>query len=238
MVGMPGYAKGGLVGDRVARINLDFNNDSVVSAMRGAARQIVTNLKTMFEPGTGMVGALNWARSQVGKPYLWGGAGPGGYDCSGFMAAITNVIRGRSPYARLGSTATMPWPGFKSGMFGQFQIGNSRGGKFGIGHMAGTLLGVNVESAGGVGVRVGRSPRGAGDGIFNERYSMATTGAGSCRPATRSPTTALVSRRRFAPPSRRPRCTGPSRFTSTSTASTSPSRVTGGRSSPRSTANS
>ena len=27
--------------------------------------------------------AANWALSQLGKPYQWGGAGPGSYDCSG-----------------------------------------------------------------------------------------------------------------------------------------------------------
>ena len=27
--------------------------------------------------------AANWALTQLGKPYLWGGAGPGRYDCSG-----------------------------------------------------------------------------------------------------------------------------------------------------------
>jgi cell wall-associated NlpC family hydrolase len=27
--------------------------------------------------------AVNWALTQIGKPYQWGGAGPGSYDCSG-----------------------------------------------------------------------------------------------------------------------------------------------------------
>ena len=27
--------------------------------------------------------AANWALTQMGKPYLWGGAGPDSYDCSG-----------------------------------------------------------------------------------------------------------------------------------------------------------
>jgi cell wall-associated NlpC family hydrolase len=36
--------------------------------------------------------AANWALSQLGKPYLWGGSGPGAYDCSGLtMMAWAHV---------------------------------------------------------------------------------------------------------------------------------------------------
>jgi cell wall-associated NlpC family hydrolase len=31
--------------------------------------------------------ALGWALSQAGKPYVYGGTGPGGYDCSGLVYA-------------------------------------------------------------------------------------------------------------------------------------------------------
>lgn len=42
-------------------------------------------------PGADAVGsplglqAVQWARAQIGKPYVWGGAGPDGFDCSGLM---------------------------------------------------------------------------------------------------------------------------------------------------------
>jgi cell wall-associated NlpC family hydrolase len=29
--------------------------------------------------------AVAYARQQLGKPYVWGGTGPGGYDCSGLV---------------------------------------------------------------------------------------------------------------------------------------------------------
>lgn len=169
---LPGFADGGLVSiTGVADIanasaSIGKLNDDFLASANDAAKKIM-------EPGIGMVAGLNYARSQVGKPYLWGSAGPGGFDCSGFMAAITNVIRGKSANARLGSTATFPWGGFAGGD-GLFTIGSTKNAGGGIGHMAGTLLGVNVESRGGQGVVVGSSARGASDRLFGTRAHLAT----------------------------------------------------------------
>jgi hypothetical protein len=125
--------------------------------------QLIANLLNKhYAAPAGLMGALQFAFSQVGKPYVWGAFGPGGYDCSGFMSALVNVARGQNPYSRVGSTQSFPWGGFGPGG-GPFMIGSFRGSP---GHMAGTLLGTNVESAGGVGVRVGSSARGARDSMF------------------------------------------------------------------------
>jgi SpoU rRNA methylase family enzyme len=124
--------------------------------------------------GGGAQAALNWARTQVGKPYIWGAVGPRGYDCSGFMSAVLNVMQGRNPYSRRGATGNFPWAGFAPGLGGQFAIGAFRGNP---GHMAGTLApGVNVESSGGVGVRVGGGARGANNGMFNIRAHIGDRG--------------------------------------------------------------
>lgn len=129
------------------------------------------------EGGTLRFGAAeSFARSNVGDPYVWGGVGPNGFDCSGFMSAITNVLLGRNPYSRIGSTASFPWPGFKRGV-GEFTIGSTPeypGSD--VGHMAGTLKGLNVESRGGEGVVIGSRARGYNDPGFTEIYHLGADG--------------------------------------------------------------
>jgi phage-related protein len=125
-----------------------------------------------FAGGGQVDSGLNFARSQVGKPYSWGGVGPMGYDCSGLISAITNVMLGKYPHSRLGSTGSAPWPGWNPGLTSQFGVGYSKGNP---GHMAGTLGGVNVESSGGIGVRVGNG-RGATNGMFSGHMSLPQVG--------------------------------------------------------------
>lgn len=121
--------------------------------------------------GGSVKAALAWARTQAGKPYVWGGVGPGGYDCSGFMSAIENVIQGRNPYRRLWATGAFSGgsapSGWKRSATAPFMVGITNAG---VGHTAGTLNGVNVESRGGQGVVIGSSARGAHNGLFTSWY--------------------------------------------------------------------
>lgn len=142
-----GFAKGG------------SPNSSIDSLLGRVIDSNVLRLKVDFG---GYGGALGFAAGQVGKPYGWGSVGPGAYDCSGFMSAITNYIRGKSPYSRVGATGNFPWSGFERGA-GLFSIGSRKGNP---GHMAGTLMGVNVESRGGDGVVIGSGARGATNSLF------------------------------------------------------------------------
>jgi hypothetical protein len=103
-----------------------------------------------------------FARQQAGKPYVWGGVGPGGYDCSGFISAVYNACRGRNPYSRLGSTGTMPWANTRPGK-GAFTVGWFTGSP---GHISGTLGGMGVESTNGS-VRIGGRARKPTDSLFN-----------------------------------------------------------------------
>jgi hypothetical protein len=154
-------------------------NTKVGQAAWASAQKIEKKLKEVSLGGPGIAKALKWARSQAGKPYIWGGVGPRGYDCSGFMSAITNVAKGKSPYRRLFSTHSF---GSKSGP-GGFVRNRSSGFRVGVtdagvGHMAGTLGGVNVESRGSRGVVVGSAARGANNGLFSRRYGLKLAGGG------------------------------------------------------------
>ncbi|MGW7107008.1 phage tail tape measure protein [Streptomyces xanthophaeus] len=118
--------------------------------------------------------AMGFARSQAGKPYQWGGAGNPSWDCSGFMSGIQKVIQGLSPGGRLWSTFsfqgdTAP-PGWKRNLKSPFMIGITNDG---VGHTAGTLAGMNVESRGGDGVVVGGRARGYNSPLFHTQYGFA-----------------------------------------------------------------
>ncbi|WP_206325913.1 MULTISPECIES: hypothetical protein [unclassified Streptomyces] len=116
--------------------------------------------------------ALNWARTQNGLPYQWGGNGNPSWDCSGFLSAIESVIRGEAPHRRWSTMAfngkTAP-PGWVRGANSPFTIGITNSG---VGHTAGTLGGVNVESRGGDGVIVGPRARGSNSMLFTDVYGF------------------------------------------------------------------
>lgn len=117
--------------------------------------------------------AQKFVRDHDYASYQMGAVGPNQFDCSGLIAAATNVIRGvGNVYQRLGATSTFPWSGFKQGV-GQFTVGSTPNyGGTGIGHMAGTLGGINIESRGGDGVVYGSRARGYNDPGFIQHYYL------------------------------------------------------------------
>lgn len=128
----------------------------------------------------GVVAGQNFARSQSGKPYVWGGVGPGGYDCSGFISAVTNVVLGLAPHSRRFATgsfsANRGAGGFQPGTGSAFVIGVSPDTGSGVGHMAGSLGGLGVESRGGQGVVVGGGARSPNDRLFPWRFFLPQVG--------------------------------------------------------------
>ncbi|MGW6754531.1 phage tail tape measure protein [Streptomyces sp. NPDC055006] len=224
---MPGYAKGGLVGDlwgwtknavsgagsaawNGIKKGASWLKDSIEASARAGVKNIVDPLlrqipgsSTMFGKavrgvpnkmidsifgyskeadkkveatgvgGKGTRQALTWARRQAGKPYIWGGVGPKGYDCSGFMSAIQNVIMGKNANRRQWATGAFSGShapgGWVRGMKAPFMVGITNAG---VGHTAGTLNGVNVESRGGSGVIVGSRARGYRNSLFSDWYGF------------------------------------------------------------------
>lgn len=141
--------------------------------------------KVGFGGGKGVGKAMQFAKAQAGKPYVWGGVGPRGFDCSGLWSSIVNVIKGRNPYSRLFTTFSftggMNGPeGFRRNLRSGVRVGVTNAG---VGHMAGTLGRTAVESSGSAGVRVGGGARGADDRMFTMRYGLkADTGAATLAP--------------------------------------------------------
>lgn len=84
------------------------------------------------------------------RAYVYGGSGPDGFDCSGYMSAIYNVLTGAANWwSRAFSTESdFGSLGFLPGLGAGFAIGVHNGGGGPNSHMAGTLNGVNVESGG------------------------------------------------------------------------------------------
>jgi hypothetical protein len=84
------------------------------------------------------------------------------------------VILGQVPKGRLWSTFSFQGnnapAGWVRNLRSPFQIGVTNAG---VGHTAGTLAGVNVESRGGQGVVVGKSARGWNDPLFTSHYGFA-----------------------------------------------------------------
>jgi TP901 family phage tail tape measure protein len=112
----------------------------------------------------GRIGAAaNFIRAQAGKPYVWNSAGPGGYDCSGAVSAVWNVLKGRDPYSHTFSTGSLPGDFFKPGTAGPLVAGWSHPGQSpagaSVGHMAGNIAGLPFESRGSKGVVVGSQAR-------------------------------------------------------------------------------
>ncbi|MFI8499467.1 hypothetical protein ACIGFK_13360 [Streptomyces sp. NPDC085524] len=145
--------------------------------LKGLKDKVISGVESLIGGGNAsgsVAAAMGFARSQAGKPYQWGGAGDPSWDCSGFMSGIQKVILGQSPLGRLWSTFSFQGDtapaGWRRGLRSPFMIGITNAG---VGHTAGTLAGMNVESRGGAGVVVGSRARGYNDSLFTDWYGFA-----------------------------------------------------------------
>jgi hypothetical protein len=160
-----------------ARPFLDALNAGQPEALEAAGiRRFATGGAVTADTGSQLnatvVRGQQFLRAQAGKPYVWGGVGPYGYDCSGLVSAVTNVLRGATnPYTRLGTAASQPWGGFVPGLSSAFATGYNGS------HTALTLGGLNGEAQTfGVPVLVGGRAAGADSGQFTGRASLPVVG--------------------------------------------------------------
>jgi hypothetical protein len=95
-----------------------------------------------FAAGGSIPAIQDFIRSTDPLPYIWGGVGPGGYDCSGLTGAVYGKLLGQAGVGRryFVTGSNFPGLGFKPGT-GAYTIGVSAS------HMAGNLAGLAFEAA-------------------------------------------------------------------------------------------
>jgi TP901 family phage tail tape measure protein len=125
---------------------------SVAGSLGGNLRRVLAGYAERFVGSAlkkylaGGAGIKAFIRSTDPLPYVWGGAGPGGYDCSGLVSAVygKHTKRGGGHGQRYFTTASIGThvAGLKPGLGGVLQIGvtPSRG------HMAGSYAGLGFEA--------------------------------------------------------------------------------------------
>jgi hypothetical protein len=169
--GIPGFAQGGAVGIN----NTGRAHAGVGRIMDRAGTLQVAALVKALVSGGGSAAIKAFIRSTDALPYIWGAAGPGGYDCSGLAGAVALAHRGKAyGHGQRVWTTSSIHPGIlglQSGLGGTLQIGVTAG----TGHMAGRYGGLGFEAASSrTGIKVGASAR--RPETFARRFHMAKGG--------------------------------------------------------------
>jgi hypothetical protein len=158
--GLPGFARGGQVdvdvltpkmGRFAARIQ------RIIDTIGSRTAALLERRLRIFVGGVGKAAVTRFIRSVDPLPYIWGGVGPRGYDCSGLVGEVLNRHKGLPSYRRRFTTASIRAGqyGLKPGLGGVLDIGVTAG----TGHMAGRYggkrgLGFEAESTR-TGIKIG-----------------------------------------------------------------------------------
>ncbi|ADD80808.1 tape measure protein [Rhodococcus phage ReqiDocB7] len=137
-----------------------------------------------FQTGGTIPGAALYAQEMArktftGQPYLYGGVGPDGWDCSGLVGTVWAWLTGQpNPYQRFFTTeADFSRFGFERGLNGYFTMGVHNGGGGMLSHTASTLLGTNIESGGAHNSSIYGGPAaGADHPQFENQYTLKEIG--------------------------------------------------------------
>jgi hypothetical protein len=159
---LPRFQRGGTVpgqgtGDKVAA--LLEPGEVVIPNRQGDRRRLLRDARVAQRLGLDVAGdpdtlvlrmqrgglverTQGWIRAQDPKPYVWGGVGPRGFDCSGLAGAVYGILTGQAAYRRYFTTGTIGgFRGLRRGT-GLYTIGVTPG----TGHMAGNLAGLGFEA--------------------------------------------------------------------------------------------
>ena len=115
-----------------------------------------------------------WLPSTDPLPYIWGGVGPSGYDCSGLSGEVWNRVTGHPSYRRVFTTNTL--------LADPSRFGLKRGRgllTFGVSdtHMDGNLAGLGFEARGrNAGILIGPSAKPTS--MFPHEFFLADLGGG------------------------------------------------------------
>ena len=78
-------------------------------------------------PNPDSEGAINWMMTQLGKPYIWGGRGPEGYDCASFLEfgfRSIGVNIGSGTFTQQTTGQSISWESIQRGDAVQVENGN------------------------------------------------------------------------------------------------------------------
>ncbi len=102
-------------------------------------------------PSSGARAALDWARTQLGKPYVWGAAGPNGYDCSGLTQtafARAGISLPRTTKAQYAATSRVPVDQLRAGDLIFYSTNNAASGIYHVAIYAGDGMRLHAPSPG------------------------------------------------------------------------------------------
>lgn len=128
-----------------------------------------------------------WFNSILGAPYIYGSAGPDGYDCAGLWCSIADVVASGSPsYNKWAGTYDFAagMPGWSPG-YGQLTIGVDLGGWGGPDgtHMGGNIGGMAGDATVGAGVALGTGPESFGSQWYlGDTSYVGGSGGRACTP--------------------------------------------------------
>jgi F0F1-type ATP synthase assembly protein I len=163
-------AQGRATGGPIGRIDTQTGTVNKIEA-HGTGIRLRKALATFISKfGGGDIKAF--IRAADALPYIWGGVGPGGYDCSGITGEVFARLTHRPSYRRYFTTASnFLGVGFKPGPGGAYTIGVNRG----HGHMVGNYRGLPFEAESTrTGIKVGAAATSVGS--MPAQYHLARGG--------------------------------------------------------------